>query len=160
MGIGSSTPRRISVRNEEARIIQVSEDVVKRLSSAQTVDASIQTQPQPTRSSYVAPERAVATEAVPPQQPRSIESPSSSSQAFVRQSNVTEAEVVAAERRFKQKLEELEKLAPKKTENRCRDVSAKVAECYATHPKQTLRCAETVREFAQCAYQLPVVSSS
>jgi len=157
MGIGPSTTRKISVRNDEARIIQVSEDVVKRLSAHRTVDASVQTQP-PVTSSYVAPDR----EETPKPQRKSVQDvvPSSVSTQVLRKSNVSEAEVLAAEQRFKQKLEELEKLAPKKKEDRCKDISAKVAECYATHPTQTLRCAETVREFAQCAYQPPLVSSS
>lgn len=75
------------------------------------------------------------------------------------ESNVSKAEVLSAEEEFRRKLAALEKLNPGKKEDKCKDFSVKVAECYSNHPTQLLRCSKQVKDFAECAYRVAWVAS-
>lgn len=55
-----------------------------------------------------------------------------------------------SEQEFSSQLEKLRSLMPKQREPICRDISPKVADCYAANPTQVLKCSDLVKDFARC----------
>jgi len=154
MGAAQSTPRRLTVRNDEPRIIQVSEDVIRRLSATRTTNME-----QKTKATNTSAEPPLMDRVPTPTKNAVDQRPSVPSTAI--ESQATHEEVLAAEDEFKKTLAHFEKLlghAQKVKVNACQEISAQVAECYSNHPTQVLRCAEVVKKFAECTYRSPVAS--
>jgi len=173
MGAGGSTARRLTVHNDDPRIIQVSEDVVRRLKSS---TASQQPPPEEKLLSNTQQE----TYSVP-QVPRqenvilgfgrdglpTIETISALEMRKQKEAELRENDKfwrgklqdiearyikseVAAGQEFSERLTRLSALVPQKGEDKCKELSLKVAECYKTNPTQTLMCSVVVKEFAKC----------
>jgi coiled-coil-helix-coiled-coil-helix domain-containing protein 3 len=187
MGAGASTSRRLTVRNDDPRIIQVSEDVVRRLKSSGSGDnrgsqqyreektssseSQTPTQPQP-QPMYPSPQifdpqsyvlgfgasgqptiETISALEVRKQKEEELKA----NDEFWRQKlreieqRYVKAEVAVGDE-FNRQLAKLSALVPVQGEQKCKEMSTKVAECYRTHPNQPLKCSGVVKEFAKCVY--------
>jgi len=176
MGAGSS--RGLTIKNPEppGKIIQITEDVARRMTSrygGKSPAAAEEQQGAKAEAEYRAPEQ---TSSQVPQQGllnvgmKGFPVVETVTAYEVRQQKEEElrqndefwtsklkdlearyvAAAFAAEGVFNKELEKLDNLVPKPKEPVCQDYTHKVAQCYTENSSQALKCSAVVREFALC----------
>jgi len=178
MGVGPS--RSLTMKNPEppGKIIQITEDVARRMTSRHggKSPAAEEQQGAKTESEYRKPESQPQTSSQVPQQGllnvgakgfpvvetvtayevrrQKEEELRQNDEFWTSKLKDLEARYVAAafaaEGVFNKELEKLDKLVPKPKEPVCQDYTHKVAQCYKENSSQALKCSDVVREFALC----------
>eukprot|EP00095_Tigriopus_kingsejongensis_P008198 maker-scaffold895_size84271-snap-gene-0.22 protein:Tk08198 transcript:maker-scaffold895_size84271-snap-gene-0.22-mRNA-1 annotation:"coiled-coil-helix-coiled-coil-helix domain-containing protein mitochondrial" len=179
MGQSQSNPRKITVINEEAAgVIKISDSVVQRLKEEMGGQKDKPDPPQTTESASPAPAAPPAPAVIEPTPPQVgpapiiqyVGDPSLSAlkvraekeeelrqvedywQSRLRETRNHQLKATAInEENFHSTIEAVERLFLKSRQSPiCQEAKHAVLQCYKQNPKQSLKCSQEVRNFAQC----------